>query len=69
MERTVKVGKMPGRINEVLVSEETTIGQAIELAGLEATGYDIKVDGVVKSESDLVEDANLIVLAQRVKGN
>ena len=69
MERTVKVGKMPGKITEVVVDQQTTIGEALSYAELSPEGYDIKVDGNIKSADDLVGNANLIILAKQVKGN
>lgn len=66
---TIRVGKMPGRISEFAVAKETSIKEVLELAGLDASGHDIKVDGKVASLNDTVGDANLIILAQMVKGN
>lgn len=69
MEKLVKVGKMPGRITEVVVEGDMTIGQVLNLAGLDSEGHTIKVDGEVRTKDDLVGDANLIVLSQMIKGN
>jgi hypothetical protein len=69
MERIIKVGQMPGRIVEVLVGENTTIAQAIELAGFEKNGYEVKVDSNVVTNLDTtVGNANYIILAKPVKG-
>lgn len=71
-EKTVRVGVMPGRINEFAVTTGTTISEVLALAGLDATGYDVKVDGskVTEFESATVtESTNLILLAKQVKGN
>lgn len=69
MEKVVRVGKMPGRIQEVLVQTGTSIREVLELAGLDSTGYEIKIDGQVGSlDSTVGEDTNLIVLAQQIKG-
>jgi putative ubiquitin-RnfH superfamily antitoxin RatB of RatAB toxin-antitoxin module len=69
VEKVVRVGKMPGRIQEVLVQTGTSIREVLELAGLDSTGYEIKIDGQVGSlDSTVGEDTNLIVLAQQIKG-
>lgn len=70
MERIVKVGKMPGRINEVVVAEGTTVRELLSLAELDSTGYDIKVDGETASLDNVInESTNLVLLAKQVKGN
>ena len=70
--KTVRVGVMPGRINEYVVEVGTSIADVIALAELDATGYDVKVDGekVTNLENTTVtESTNLILLAKQVKGN
>lgn len=70
MEKTLRVGIMPGRIQEVAVEVGATVAQVLELAGLSATGYDIKADGSKVDESFAVTSStNLILLVKQVKGN
>lgn len=70
MEKIIKVGQMPGRIVEVAVEVGSTVGQVLEIAGLDATGYQIKMDGAtVTTESNVTESTQLILLAKLVKGN
>lgn len=69
MEKVIRVGKMPGRINEVVVETGTTVAEVLNLAELDHRGFEIKIDGQVGSLDSVVgEDTNLIVLAQQVKG-
>lgn len=66
----VKIGSMPGRIEEFALEEGTTIQQAIDLAGLSASGFEVKVDGTrVTDLNTPVGNANAILLAKQVKGN
>jgi G3E family GTPase len=65
----VKVGVMPGRIQEVAVDSTSTIFDALQLADLSANGYEIKVDGVTKTADEQVGTAQLILLTKQVKGN
>lgn len=66
----VKVGQMPGRINEYSVDSTTSIADVIALAELDPTGYEVKVDGVkVTDLSAPIGSANLVLLAKQVKGN
>ena len=71
MEKTLRVGMMPGRINEYAVEVGTTIADVLALAELDATGYDVKVDGekVDPSTATVTEGTSLILLAKQVKGN
>lgn len=65
----VKVGVVPGRLAEVLLEEGTTVGEAIALADLSASGYDIRVDGVPTDVDTQVGSAKVIVLSKKIKGN
>jgi cellobiose-specific phosphotransferase system component IIB len=68
--KTVRVGSMPGAINEFAVNVGDTIASVLSLAGLSATGKEIKVDGVTKSASDVITaSTNLVLLTAQVKGN
>ena len=69
MEKLVKVGKMPGRISEVVVDESATVSTVLEVAGLDPTGYEIKVDGEVATLNQPINGAGIVILAQKVKGN
>jgi hypothetical protein len=70
MERIVKVGKMPGRITEVVVPVGATVAEVLALSELDANGFEIKVDGNVGGlDTKVTETTSLILLAQMVKGN
>lgn len=71
MEKTIRVGMMPGRINEYAVAEGTKVSEVLELAELNPSGYDVKIDGELADLSTAVVGANtsLILLAKQVKGN
>lgn len=67
----VRVGMMPGKIDEFAVEVGTPIAQVLEQAGLDASGYDVKVDQVKVDPSTAVvtESTNLVLLVKQVKGN
>ena len=61
---------MPGRIQEILVQPGMKVKEVLEIAGLDPTGFEIKVDGQASSlDATVTENTNLIILAQQVKGN
>ena len=70
--KTVKVGVMPGRLNEFAVAEGTSIASVLELAGLNATGFEVKVDSITVTDLNsavVTSSTNLVLLAKQVKGN
>lgn len=70
MSRTVKVGIMPGRINEFAVEPTQSVADVLALAELNSTGYEVKADGTkVTDLNQPVGEANLILLTKQVKGN
>lgn len=72
MEKTVRVGTMPGRITEFAVPVGTTIQDLLNIAELDPRGYDVKVDGVKVtdfSNAYVTDNTNLVLLAKMVKGN
>lgn len=67
---TVRVGIMPGTIQEVAVEAGATVQDVLNVAGLNPSGYDIKVDGTKSSvDAPITESTNLILLVKQVKGN
>lgn len=70
MSKTIRVGTMPGRITEVAVEKGTSIEEVLNIAELDASGYDIKVDGNKVEGSATVDDnTELVLLVKQVKGN
>ena len=66
---TVRVGYFPGRINEFSVPVGSTVADVLEMAQLNASGYEIKIDGNVGALDSVVsEDTQVILLAEMVKG-
>lgn len=69
-DHTVRVGQMPGKIESYAIDTTQTIAQVLELAGLSASGFDVKVDGnKVTDLNQQIGSANLVLLAKQVKGN
>jgi hypothetical protein len=67
---TVKIGVMPGRVQEFVVEESTTFAELFTLADVNPQGYEVKADGVkVTDYSQSVGTTQLVLLAKQVKGN
>ena len=70
MEKMLKVGVMPGRIQEIMVEEGMTLREVLKIAELDPQGYEVKVDGnVVGLDYQIDVDDNLVLLVRQIKGN
>ena len=70
MEKVIRVGVMPGKIEEYVVKNTATFEDVIEMAELDTEGYEIKADGQkVEDLKDEIGDTTLLLLAKQVKGN
>jgi sulfur carrier protein ThiS len=69
LEPIVRVGTMPGRINEYAVSAGATVEDVLEIADLTTEGYQIKVNGEMATLDTPVNDGDLVLLVKQIKGN
>lgn len=72
MEKTVKVGTMPGKIEEYIVAVGTSIKALLGIAGKDPTGYEVKVDTFKVDDlenTSVEENTNVVLLVKQVKGN
>lgn len=70
MSKLIKVGQMPGTIQEVAVEETATFAEVLELAGLSTSGYEIKADSrTITDANEQVGNTSLVLLTKQVKGN
>lgn len=66
----VKVGRMPGRIQEVELQDGATIADALRVAGLDASGNEMRLNGMVTDDFNRpVNDGGIVLLSPRIKGN
>lgn len=72
MEKLVKVGTMPGKIDEYAVDIGTSIKKLLEIACKDPQGYEVKLDSnkVEDLENTFVDEkTNSVLLVKQVKGN
>lgn len=70
MTNTLRIGQLPGRINEFAVEAGTTLEQALTIAEINPDGFEVKVDGVKVTDFNTdVSGAGLVLLSKMVKGN
>lgn len=69
---SVRIGKVPGQIREVLLNGERTVGAALSAASGDlgdTRGYEMKVNGQTVNASTSLTGGETIVLVKQIKGN
>lgn len=67
---TIKVARVPGTVQELVMEEGATVGQALSLAGMEATaGILLQRNGSNCTVETRLENCDRITLAKGAKGN
>lgn len=68
--KMIKVTCVPGTPKEVYIDNETTVGEAVDMSGLDTQGRDIRLDGnAVELDSIIPMDTTVITLVKKIKGN
>lgn len=65
-EITVKVAKLGSTVNQVLLADGSSVNDAIAAAGLDQTGYDVRVNG--RSSYGSLREGDMITLVPSIKG-
>jgi hypothetical protein len=65
----VRVGRLPGRIVEVALNGDRTVAAALATAGLDATGFDARVQGRPADMATTLSEGDIVLLLKKVKGN
>ena len=65
----VKVGKLPGRIAEVVLEAGATVADALAVAELDATGYEVRLNGSPVDQATGLDDGDTLLLVKKIKGN
>lgn len=63
------VGKVPGTLSQIVVSDEATVGDVLATANLDAEGYEIRLNGSVADTDARVTDGAKVFLVKKIKGN
>lgn len=66
---TVRVGQLPGRIQEIALNGERTVSAAVGAAGFAADGFQIKVNSEDAALDTAVKEGDVILLVRKITGN
>lgn len=64
----IKIGVLPGAIVNYSYEEVMTVKEALDIAGLNPEGYDIRLDGNNVNLDDMA-DGQVLILVKKIKGN
>ena len=66
----IKVGVFPGKVDEFVVENGTTVREALELAGISVSAeQEVKVDGVTTDyNTEIPSTASMVLVTKRIKG-
>lgn len=66
----IKVGVFPGKVDEFVVEDGTTVREALELAGISVGAeQEVKIDGVpVDYNTEIPSEASMVLVTKRIKG-
>jgi sulfur carrier protein ThiS len=65
----VKVGRLPGRIQEVEVGENAGVAEVLAKAELTADGYELRLNGSPAEMMEKVGPGDTILLVKKIKAN
>lgn len=65
----VKVGKLPGVLSDIALNDGATVETALSTANLDATGFEVRVNGESATGSTRIADGDTVLLTRQIKGN
>jgi len=70
MSKIVKIGKMPGTLQDLALNDNATVADALSQAGISSTtGFEIRMNGSVVTPETAVANNAIILLVAKIKGN
>ncbi|NIT13202.1 MAG: hypothetical protein GTN99_02860 [Candidatus Dadabacteria bacterium] len=70
MSISVRIGVVPGNVDEIVLEDDATLADALNTKGLSMAGHTVQVSGrTVTSTSHRLVDGDRVMLTKAVKGN
>ena len=69
MERFVRVGRLPGRVEEIKVKEDAAVVDVLAMAKLTPDGYEVRLNGEPADIRQRVQPGDTVLLVKQIKGN
>lgn len=65
----VNVGKFPGSVQTLALNDDSTVADALRIAAVDSSGYDIRLNGVAVDTSAQLSNQDSVILTRKIKGN
>ena len=68
----VSIGKLPGKIKEVVVGGRKSVEDALAAANIDLDnieGYELRVNNVNKTLNDILSEGDRVFLVRKIEGN
>lgn len=65
----VRVGRLPGRIDNIVLNGGRKVKDALEGANLNASGHEIRVNGAEATMDTDLEEGDTVLLVRKIRGN
>lgn len=65
----VRIGKLPGKIQEVALNGDRTVATALATAHLDPTGFEVRVQGRPADPTTQLHEGDIVLLVRKIKGN
>ncbi len=66
---TVRIGRLPGRIEELALESGSVVADALEVSALDPEGYEVRVNGAPTDLEAELTDGDTVLLVKKIKGN
>ena len=66
---TVKVGKLPGHIQDIALNGDCSVADALKAADLNPAGFEIRVNGKPAATNTTLSDGSTVTLIKKIIGN
>lgn len=65
----VRVGTLPGRVRDYVLNGARTVAAAIQIAGIDAAGYEVRVNSEPAELAAEVEEGDQILVCKQIQGS
>ena len=65
----IRIGLMPGKLSTIIVEKGTSAKRCFEIAGIELSNHEIRLDGEKIDPDKEIENGSLLCGMKLIKGN
>lgn len=65
----VRMGSLPGTINEYEIGGSKTVGELLNDAGISAAGHEVRVNNAIANTEQVLMPGDIVLLVKNIRGN